>query len=261
MGKLISKVEIPAFIPRADLLDQLLRWAYIEVQENGVANTGTPCKVPAARRQRTLPVWHCAWTEPKSACCMVSHRTAVDGQLAEVLSLAALVLVLLQVTPFKRNDEIWGFTVSFLKDGVPAADIRVAFDEEVTQKHDWIGRGAGLLPRECSRAECVPSDSKRQPSPSPLPPATRTPDRPRAADGMPVPEGNAENILGKHFEIRKVCEREVNDNLRTSIREFCQVGGWDEGEGGRGVMFGKGSIIQIGQGVWLRGRCFGAAGA
>lgn len=46
VGKLISKVEIPAFIPRADLLDQLLRWAYIEVQENGVANTGSPCKVP-----------------------------------------------------------------------------------------------------------------------------------------------------------------------------------------------------------------------
>lgn len=44
-GKLISKVEIPAFIPRYDLIDQLLRWASIEVQENGVANVGCPCKV------------------------------------------------------------------------------------------------------------------------------------------------------------------------------------------------------------------------
>ena len=45
VGKLISKVEIPAFIPRQDLIDQLSRWAMIEVQENGVANCGTPCKV------------------------------------------------------------------------------------------------------------------------------------------------------------------------------------------------------------------------
>lgn len=44
-GKLISKVEIPAFIPRADLIDQLVRWASIEIQENGVANVGCPCKV------------------------------------------------------------------------------------------------------------------------------------------------------------------------------------------------------------------------
>ena len=44
-GKLISKVEIPAFIPRRDLIDQLLRWAIIEVQENGMGNVGCPCKV------------------------------------------------------------------------------------------------------------------------------------------------------------------------------------------------------------------------
>ena len=54
----------------------------------------------------------------------------------------------LQVSVFKRGDDLWGFTVSFLKDGVSAADVRVAFDEETTQKHDWVGRGAGLLPRE-----------------------------------------------------------------------------------------------------------------
>lgn len=45
VGKLISKVEVPAFIPRPDLMDQLLRWAYIEVQENGMGNVGCPCKV------------------------------------------------------------------------------------------------------------------------------------------------------------------------------------------------------------------------
>lgn len=45
VGKLISKVEIPAFIPRQDLMDQLLRWAFIEIQENGMGNVGCPCKV------------------------------------------------------------------------------------------------------------------------------------------------------------------------------------------------------------------------
>ena len=48
VGKLISRVEIPAFIPRQDLMDQLARWAVIEVQENGVANLGMPTKVRAA---------------------------------------------------------------------------------------------------------------------------------------------------------------------------------------------------------------------
>ncbi|KAL4443508.1 hypothetical protein ABPG75_011245 [Micractinium tetrahymenae] len=130
-GKLISKVEIPAFIPRPDLIDQLVRWAMIEVQENGVANCGMPCKV----------------------------------------------------TAFKREDQLWGFTVSFLKDGESAADVRVAFDEEVTLKHDWVGRGA---------------------------------------DGFPVLEGNAEEIMGKNFEIRKVCNRQINDATRSAIRSFCQ---------------------------------------
>jgi len=44
-GKLISKVEIPPFIPRSDLMDQLMRWAIINVQEDGVANLGSACKV------------------------------------------------------------------------------------------------------------------------------------------------------------------------------------------------------------------------
>ena len=54
-----------------------------------------------------------------------------------------------QVTSFsKEGFGLWGFTVSFLKDGVSAADVRVAFDEESTYKHEWVGRGAGLLPSE-----------------------------------------------------------------------------------------------------------------
>lgn len=57
-GKLISKVEIPAFIPRVDLIDQLVRWAVIEIQENGMANVGCPCKVRT--KIRILPrLLHC----------------------------------------------------------------------------------------------------------------------------------------------------------------------------------------------------------
>ena len=45
VGKLIAKTEIPAFIPRQDLMDQLIRWAYTEVQEESVRKFGLPCKV------------------------------------------------------------------------------------------------------------------------------------------------------------------------------------------------------------------------
>ena len=41
--------------------------------------------------------------------------------------------------------------MSFLKDGVSAAEVRVAFDYETVAKHDWVGRGAGLLPSEARR--------------------------------------------------------------------------------------------------------------
>lgn len=132
VGKIISKVEIPAFIPRGDLMDQLTRWAIIEVQENGVANVGMPCKV----------------------------------------------------TPFRRDGELWGFTVSFLKDGVSATDVRVAFDEERTLKYEWVGRGA---------------------------------------DGFPALEGNSEEVVGKHFEIRKVDDQPVSETVRSGIRDFCQM--------------------------------------
>lgn len=47
-----------------------------------------------------------------------------------------------------REGLLWGFTVSFLKDGQTATDVRVAFDEEVVMKHEWVGRGAGMLPRK-----------------------------------------------------------------------------------------------------------------
>lgn len=131
-GVLISKVEIPAFIPRDDISDQLLRWALIEIQEEGVANVGCPCKV----------------------------------------------------TAYNVNGSLMGFTVSFMKDGESDTEVRVAFDDDVATKHEWVGRGP---------------------------------------DGMPMLEGKQEEVSGKNFEIRKLGENKVSDATKVSIKEFCQL--------------------------------------
>lgn len=36
-------------------------------------------------------------------------------------------------------------------------------------------------------------------------------------------EGNEEKILGKNFEIRKVCDNTVTEPIRAAIREFCTM--------------------------------------
>lgn len=90
----------------------------------------------------------------------------------------------LQVVPYSHKDALWGFTVSFLKDGVSGSDVRVAFDEEYAIKHEWVGVGA---------------------------------------DGFPTLEGNEEQVLGKHFEVRKIDETPVTEDIRSAIKEFCQI--------------------------------------
>uniref|UniRef100_A0A383WHX3 Uncharacterized protein n=1 Tax=Tetradesmus obliquus TaxID=3088 RepID=A0A383WHX3_TETOB len=44
-GFFISKTEVPAFIPRDDMMDQILRWALIEAEEGGQRNFGMPMKI------------------------------------------------------------------------------------------------------------------------------------------------------------------------------------------------------------------------
>lgn len=44
-GFFISKTEVPAFIPRDDMMDQMLRWALIEAEEGGQRNFGMPMKI------------------------------------------------------------------------------------------------------------------------------------------------------------------------------------------------------------------------
>lgn len=43
------------------------------------------------------------------------------------------------------------------------------------------------------------------------------------ADGFPVLEGNAEEVIGKNFEIRKIDDASLTDAQRSSIRAFCQM--------------------------------------
>lgn len=129
--KLISKVEIPAFIPRDDISDQLLRWALIDVQDQGVANCGCPCKV----------------------------------------------------VPYFQKEQLMGFTVTFMTSGEDAVDVRVAFDEELAVKHEWVGRGP---------------------------------------DGMPTLEGNMEDVDGKNLAVTKLGDSKVSDATKVSIRAFCE---------------------------------------
>ena len=156
--KLISKVEIPAFIPRdgtyslrdsgirrcpclptrslarpldPDISDQLLRWAVIDVQDQGVANCGCPC----------------------------------------------------QVEPYYVEEMLMGFTVTFMASGEEPVQVRVAFDAEKAQKHEWVGRGE---------------------------------------NGMPTLEGNVEDVEGKNLAVTKLGETPVSDVTKGSIRAFCE---------------------------------------
>lgn len=51
---LISKTEVPSFIQRDDMMDQMLRWALIEAGEGGLRNFGMPMKVAPVYYKDTL---------------------------------------------------------------------------------------------------------------------------------------------------------------------------------------------------------------
>lgn len=130
VGRCITKSEVPAFIPRDDMMDQLYRWTMMEGNENGVRNFG----------------------------------------------------MALKMEPIYKNDIIWGFTVSIIKEGTKLTDLRVSFDDEATEKHEWVGRGA---------------------------------------DGFPMLEGKVDIVDGKHFQIWKIDDNPVSEDLRTTIRRYC----------------------------------------
>ena len=51
---LISKTEVPSFIQRDDMMDQLYRWALIEAAEGGLRNFGMPMKIGPVYYNDTL---------------------------------------------------------------------------------------------------------------------------------------------------------------------------------------------------------------
>jgi len=53
-GFFISKTEVPAFIPRDDMMDQMIRWALIEAEEGGQRNFGMPMKIKQLERNGML---------------------------------------------------------------------------------------------------------------------------------------------------------------------------------------------------------------
>lgn len=55
---LISKTEVPAFIPRDDMADQIVRWAIIESSDNAISKFGMPFKVSGTRSCYPLPTRH-----------------------------------------------------------------------------------------------------------------------------------------------------------------------------------------------------------
>ena len=56
-GKCISSTEVPAFIMRDDMMDQLHQWALIEADEAGLRNFGMPMKVQAVYQVETGDKW------------------------------------------------------------------------------------------------------------------------------------------------------------------------------------------------------------
>ena len=88
-----------------------------------------------------------------------------------------------EVEPYYVEESLMGFTVSFIVSGEEPVQVRVAFDAEVAQKHEWVGRGE---------------------------------------NGMPVLEGNVEDVAGKNLAVTKLGETPVSDVTKGSIRAFCE---------------------------------------
>ena len=196
-GKLISAMEIPAFIPRTDLIQQLYRWGFIEANDAKVrggkkVEMGEMKKTAAApaagrgMRARTsaplsqlLPCSPPPPLSPAPAPSLVAHTPPLPSPPPLQVKYGAP----LRVTPFTTADGIpWGFNVDVLRDGAPTATLSVGFDLTNAQRHEWVGRGE---------------------------------------DGFPVLQGKVEQVSGKFFEIRKTCDLVIDEDTRGVIRMFC----------------------------------------
>lgn len=75
-AKLISRSDIPAFIPRDDLMNQLTRWAELEVQNDGVTNFGVACSVDLHERKDVRWGFTVHMERVRLACRLHCHARA-----------------------------------------------------------------------------------------------------------------------------------------------------------------------------------------
>lgn len=88
----------------------------------------------------------------------------------------------MKVEPCYEGEQLWGFIVGIYKEGSKQCDLKISFDSEIIQKHEWVGRGE---------------------------------------DGFPILEGKVDSVKGKHFQIWKIDDNPVSEDLRTTIRRYC----------------------------------------
>lgn len=80
--KLISRTEVPPFIPRDDMIDQLLRWATYEAGDGGVRNFGMPMKVdPTYDEEGTL--WGYTVAIYKEGVKLTDIAISFDGLISQ----------------------------------------------------------------------------------------------------------------------------------------------------------------------------------
>lgn len=101
----------------------------------------------------------------------------------------------MSVTPYYRESDgedseenkdegtLWGFDVDILEGGTSLCKIGVRMDTEVVDDHQFVGMGE---------------------------------------DGFPTMEGKVTKVTGKNFEIWKLGDDKVTDDIRGIIRRFCE---------------------------------------
>jgi hypothetical protein len=78
-GSFISKTEVPAFIQRDDMMDQIIRWALIEAEEGGQRNFGMPMKVH--QRFRDGELWGMEVQIVKEGVQVADLSIGFDGEI------------------------------------------------------------------------------------------------------------------------------------------------------------------------------------
>lgn len=89
--------------------------------------------------------------------------------------------------------------VQCMQDGEVVCELKMSYDMETTNKHAFIGKHP---------------------------------------NGMPKPQGEITDVLGAHFEVYKLDEREVDQEIRSAVKGICS-----ELEGAFGRYYAFGSVF------------------